>query len=346
MPEITDSQLMKNIRQGQIDPVYFFYGKELLLLHKALSALLKKVVTPGMESFNLQKFDSDKTTVEEIENAAEALPVMAERKCVVVQNLNIEKLPAAQSDRLKALLKDPPPSTVLIFAVTAFEVSPKKSAKVKAFCTAVSKVGSVVEFALKDKSALCRALCERAAKKGSTLSPKNASLLVERCGQSLTVLYNELDKLCDFAAGEEITAAHIQQSVTPTVDSSAFDLAKAVLRGQNDRALSLLGELFYQKIEPVVILGALNMSMIDLYRAKAGGAEGKKAPDITADFGYKKNVEFRVRNALNDSSKMSMPHLRACIEALYQTDAALKSTGADGRILLEQLVVTMLAARR
>ena len=40
MPELTDVALMKNIRQGQIDPVYFFYGKELLLLQKALSALI------------------------------------------------------------------------------------------------------------------------------------------------------------------------------------------------------------------------------------------------------------------------------------------------------------------
>lgn len=345
MPELTDVALMKNIRQGQIDPVYFFYGKELLLLQKALSALIKKVVSPGMESFNLQKFDSDKTTVEEIENAAEALPVMAQRKCVVVQNLNVEKLAAAQSDKLKALLKDPPPATVLVFVITAFEVNPK-NAKVKAFSTAVSKMGSVVDFSLKDKSTLVKALCEHAAKRGASLSPANASRLIERCGQSLTSLYNEVDKLCDFAGeGSEITAAHIDQSVVQTVDSSAFDLAKAVLRGQSDRALSLLGELFYQKIEPVVILGALNMSMIDLYRAKTAAAAGKKSPEILADFGYKKNVEFRVRNALNDSSKMSMSHLRACIQALYQTDAALKSTGADGRILLEELVVAMLAAR-
>jgi DNA polymerase-3 subunit delta len=344
MAFLSDTELIKNVRQNKIEPVYFLYGKELVLLEKSVDILVKKIVSGTMKSFNLQKFDSDKLTIEEIQNAAEALPMMAEKKCVLVNNLNVEKISASQNQALKSLLADIPSSTVLIFSITAFDVNLKKMPKFKSFADLISKHGTVTEFGLKDKRDLIKVLCERAEKQGCSLSSSVAGKIIDRCGQSLHVLYNELQKLCDYAGEGEITLGMVAQGTTESVESSAFDLSKAILRGDYDRSLHLLNELFYQRIEPVVILGALNLSFIDLYRAKCATMSGKKVQDILNDFGYKKNVEFRVKNAVNDASKHSLSHLRTCINSLMDADQKLKSTGLDGKILLEQLVCKMLTA--
>ena len=57
MPYFTDVELGKSLRQNQLFPVYFLYGKETFLSAGYLQKILEKAVPKGTESFNLQKFD-------------------------------------------------------------------------------------------------------------------------------------------------------------------------------------------------------------------------------------------------------------------------------------------------
>ena len=52
-----------------------------LTTHYAAAVADKAVGNTELAAFNLQKFDGQEASLEAIEEAVEALPVMAERKC-------------------------------------------------------------------------------------------------------------------------------------------------------------------------------------------------------------------------------------------------------------------------
>ena len=342
MPTITDLQLAKDLKNDVLAKVYFLYGEEQLMLERSVSAIIKKAVDPSMQSFNLQTFNGDEIDFDDLENAVEALPVFAERKCVVVHDLNIEKLPADLIDRLKELVKDPPETTVLLFYMTGIEVNLKGMKKVSSFIKQVEKVGTVVDFSVKTKAEISRALISGANKRGCYMSSREAEYLMELCGENLRVLMIELEKLCNFANGSDITVSMIDTLVCKTMEASVFELSKAILAKNADKAFTILSELFYNGEEPIAILGVLNSSFIALYRAKCAMLASKKVNDVLESFNYK-GKEFILKNAFRDCAKIQSSSLDKCIELLADADIRLKSTKCDGQIAVEKLVASIIA---
>lgn len=346
MPRKTDTELLRDIKSDNISSLYFLYGKETFLLEKSLSSLIKKAVGSNPNNFNFQKFDSRKTPIEDIQTATDALPFMSERKCVVVNNLDVEAMGVDSYEKLKELVQNTYDSCVLIFYLSGIEINLKKQAKWRAFSALCEKHGVVTEFEQKDRSSLARALCDRASKRGCSLAMPNATRLIDICGRSLMTLYNETDKLCDYAKDGEITREMIEKSATPSIESSSFDLAKAVVKKNYGNAYSILNELFFQRTKPEIILGALSSTFVDLYRASAAISKNKTAQNIIDDFSYPKNVSFTVTNAMRDIKGVSAETMRKFILAINEADIKIKSTAIDKKIVLEELIGKMISAER
>lgn len=345
---MTDIELFRKLKQNELAPLYLLYGAETYFVNQALTQIISRAVQPGFGSFNLQQFQGEKPDWNALEDACEALPMMSDRKCVTVKDLDVDKLVKADLDRLYALLASLPESTVLVLYTVSVSVDMKKSAKYKKLAAEVEKAGGVsCEFPLKDRTTLSRALCERAKKAHVAMDIQTAGTLIDRCSSNYSVLQNELDKLIAYAGPlGEITVKQIDECCIRSIDTSAFDLAKSILSGNFDRAYHLLDELFYLRQEAISILSALSMAFADLYRAKCALSAGKSAEQVTADFRYPKNRLFAVRNAFRDVRSFSTAQIRACITALYEADRKLKSSRQDDRLILEQMLGTMLLASR
>ncbi len=212
---ITEAELKKRLKEG-LAPLYFLYGEEsYLTAHYAAQIAEKAVGKDDMGGFNLQKLDGQSVSFDQIEEAVEALPLMAERKCVVIRDFDVAAAGAAQ-ERLLNLAGDPPESCVTVFWQDAVQPDLKKNAKWKAFAAAVEKTGLCVQFPRKTTGDIVKLLVSGAARRGSALTPDNAKLLVERCGDDLNLLLNEIDKLSALAGGGEITREHIETAATKT----------------------------------------------------------------------------------------------------------------------------------
>ncbi|MEG0693408.1 MAG: DNA polymerase III subunit delta, partial [Oscillospiraceae bacterium] len=249
MPYLQDEDLFKDIKQKNIANVYFLYGQEKYFISQAVLQIRKKVVDESFESFNLNKINGEKLDLSEFEDMTDALPVMAEKRCIIIKDLDLEKLAKRDYDKLIEIVKNISPTTLLIIYQDLVLVDMKKSSKYKKFAELIGKNGVVCEFALKDKQTLKRKLCDRARRAYMELDMPTAELLIDRCSSSYMVLINELDKLISYVGEGEITKAHIDECSIKSIDSSAFDLAKSVLSNNFDRAYVLLDELFYQRQE-------------------------------------------------------------------------------------------------
>ncbi len=341
MPFLSDAQLGKSIRENQIAPVYFLYGKETFLSEGYLKKLMGRAVLKGTESFNLHQFDGAALDMVSLRVEAEALPLMAQRKCVVLKNPNIEKMAKSDFDALMEMVEDPNPTTVFIIFVNAYDLNPKKSAKVRKLGETAAKSGVTVDFSPKTGSELTKIVKQRAAKAGCLIETPAASYLIERCGNSLEQLTVELDKLAAYRPQGEITKKDIEAVTGVSLEASVFDLSKAMLQNNFNRAFAILDELFVCRQEPLAILAVLNMTFVDLYRAKAATLASKSVQDVCAVFPYR-GKEFRMRNAFRDVPRYSVKTLRNCLEILAEADIGLKTSRADGRITLEKVLSSIL----
>lgn len=342
MAVLSNAEISKSLRQGELSPVYFLYGKETWQMDKCVNGIIKKSVGKESSCFNLQQFDGNRADISDILDAAEAYPLMAARKCVTVSNLNIEKLSDKDYNLLKELVKDPPETTVLVFYYNAIEINPKKSNKYKTFIGLIEKSGTVTEFQHLTQAQLEKMLTDAAMKQGCVLSSYLACYIIDRCGDSLATLLTEIDKLCCFTGeGNEISKEAVDLLTAKSTDASAFDLSKAILKREYNRAFHILSELFDQRLEPLAIMGALNMSFSAIYKAAAARTEQVQMNTVITDFGYK-GREFQIKNAFRDCTSFSVRQIRQCISILSETDRKLKSTRTDQQTLLELALTRMM----
>lgn len=333
-----DRELRQDLKNG-LRPVYLLYGEESYICAQYAARIAALAVPEDLGGFNLQTFDGKSASLDQIVEAIEALPLMTERKCVVIRDLDITVGDAAE--QLMPLLEDPPSTTITVLSYVHLQPQPKKQAKWKKLIEAVDAAGAVVYFAKRTASELASILCTGAVRRGCSLSPQNAALLVQQCGDDLTLLGNELDKLAALADGGEITAEQITAAATRNLEARVFDLSKAILQHRNDQAFSILHTLLQQKEKPVAILSVLTNAYVDLYRAKAAQPHGG-AESIIRAFPAYKGKEFRLRYAARDAAALSMPALYRALDILAAADTALKSSRTPPHIVLEQTLAQLL----
>ena len=340
MPQIDETTLKKHIKNKMFEKVYFIYGDESFLKQHYVNELAKQIVT-GAEDFNLVRFNGKGLKIDALSDAVIQLPFMSEKRCVIVNDFDAENANANELEKLKELLSDLPDATVLIFWQDIVPFSYKKPGKLKTAITLINKNGATAEFPRKDDVSLAKIIIKSASKRGCTIDNAIARYMVSVCGNDLQNLQTELDKLCSYKMNAAITKEDIDFMVTKSVEARTFDFSKAILSRDADRAFKLLDELFYMRIEPVVILSAVISNYVDVCRAKAAISAGLRAEQVAKDFGYR-GTEFRLRNGAVIASRMSENQIKACLDELEKADRMLKSSPVDNRVTLEQMTVNLL----
>ena len=337
---MTESQLKDTIKQGGAN-LYVLYGAETYLVEQYARLIARQTVEEGFDAFNLHRFDGQEVDAAQLEDAVEALPLMSDRKCVLVRDYDV----APEHERVMKLTAQVPDSCVLVFWYVSAQPDGRKNAW-KEFLKQAEQVGVVMNFARKDPADAAKMLAAGAKRRGCQLDVADARYLVEQVGNDLNLLLCELEKLCALVGEGAITRRHIDDACPKNLEMRVFDLSKAILRRRADEAYDLLHQLRVRREEPVAILGVLSNAFADLYRAKVAAAGGESAERLAGDFKSYKGKEFRLRNAARDTARIGVTALRECLDVLADTDTALKMGRGDGWVLLEQTVARLTEAIR
>ena len=343
-----EADLKQHLKSGDPARVYFLYGEEPYLAAHYAGRLVERALGGEADEFSLEKFDGQTASVSDIGSAAMTLPMMSERKCVVVQDLDLSQADDRTMQTWLDLLTDLPETCVLIVwlcAVTAEEEKSRKRGRFSTFISAVDKAGVVVKFEKPTQAECVRLLMSGAKKRGCEMSDRVASLIVERCGTDLHRLINETDKLCALADGGAITEEMVVSSTAETLEAKVFDLSKMMMQGQSARAFAMLRALRADKEKPVSVLSVLSRAYADLYRVKIAQTAGEPAESLTRVFNYG-NRAFVLRNAARDAARMSEQAVADSLDCLARADIELKSSAADPWGILDRTVTQLMALRR
>ena len=333
MAEINYSAAAGQLSSGKPSPVYLICGDDGYLRRRCLETLKEAYKPDVLPEFNYTEFDGAECTVDEISAAAETLPMMAERRMVVVKDLDAAAISADQYRKLETFLGSVAgnDSCVLIFFQVSVKASAKSGDRQGAMRALIKKNGTVINCKTPAPAEIADILLSEASKAGAQLSRADASYMVERCGSDITNLLSELAKLHSLCGG--------------SVDVKAYMLASNVISGRRGDAFRIMEELFDERTEPVAVLAIMSGAFIDLYRAKLAAEQRKNADDLTALFGEEyKGKEKRLSFSFRDCRRYSVELLRKWCAMLCATDAALKSSRVDGKILMEKLLAELFAA--
>jgi DNA polymerase III, delta subunit len=346
MAEINYSALEGHIAAGKPSTVYLICGDDAYLRRRSLDRLKDQYKPDVLPEFNYTEFDGAECTVDEIAAAAETLPMMAERRMVVVKDLDAAAISADQYRKLESFLESVGSydSSVVIFFNVSVKASQKSGDRQGAMRSLIKKHGTVINCKTPSPAEITDILLTAASETGAQISRGDASYMVERCGSDVTNLLSELAKLSALCGGR-ITRAAIDQNTTQSVDVKAYLLASHVISGRRGDAYRVMEELFEERTEPVAVLAIMSGAFIDLYRAKLASAERKTADDMAVLFGEEyKGKEKRLSFSFRDCRRYSAGLLRNWCTMLCEADASLKSSRVDGKILLEKLLAEMFAA--
>ena len=340
MAVINEDSFKSRIKSGALAPVYIIFGDD-GYLKKMYVQKLTKMTADKDDIFNFCRFGSD-CDLQEVYDFLWQLPVMADKKCAILCDYDFEHCSKTDFDKLLSLAADCCDTSLLIILFDNLEADFKKGAKFKKLVSSAEKSGgAAVSLNHRRAPELIKMLTDGAAKRGCKMDSSAARYLVETAGEDINTLVNELDKLCYYLPKGEITKTAVDYVCVKTPEASVYNLSKQIFARQSGQALKTLDELFFMRFEPMMILYTVASPYIDMYRLytfKKGGADKR---ELIESFGYK-NKEFLIDRAAQNLRIIDFKRLSLSFEALLDADRRLKSYGADGRIILEQLVVRLI----
>lgn len=342
---LPEGTLKSELKAGKLRPVYYLYGEETYLTRLYADRISEAAggAADGMNFLSMRGVPD----IGALSDFAESLPFFAEHKCVRITDLDAEEMDNDQIKQLISLIEQLPDTTVLVIAQTGLEIDDlKPKAKTKKLIQTAEKCGAVCRMQFMSAETTAKMAVKKAQKSGCVLSEQNALYLSGLCGRSLTLIQNEVDKLCSCQQSGEITRETIDALTPRLLDASAYDLSAHIFAGRTGEALKMLDDLFLQREEPILIMSALSGAFVDSYRAKLAQSAGKSAQQAAADLGYYGGRAYYFSKTCTAVRNIGAGYLKSCIAVLYRTNLLMNSSRTDSRILLERAIAEIAAFDR
>ncbi len=335
-------ELHRQVQSGSVGNVYIFQGEETYLMQQAVAELQALLVPPGFEEFNYHRLSGKGLTVQEVTEAVEAMPMMAEHTFVTVTDMDIFKLDEPQRTALTALLGDFPEYCTLVFLYR--QIPYKKDARLKKLASALAEHAQEIEFAQQGQQKLFRWVRRRFAAMDKEIDDNAVEHLLFTCGSLMDGLVPEIAKIGAYARGKRVTVADFDAVADPVLDAEVFQMTDAVAAGKYDRAAELLAKLLRMQEEPIRILAALGKMLRQLYTARLAIDRGK-ARVWLKDL-WRMKSDYPARKLLDSARNVGRDWCREAVKRCQVLDRRMKSErNMDSEGELKLLLMELAGAR-
>lgn len=339
-------ELRNQLRRREFAPVYTLFGEEAYLRDLAAATIADLAFSSGdLRDFNETAVHlSGKDDILNALDAAKQLPMMAARRVVKATGVRVsttaakDTLPDSYEDALAAYLDDPAPETVLILVADELNGSRKigKMLRERSFA---------VEFKRLDDRELADWARREIADQGCTIDDLTVRLLVERAGQDVRRLSNEVRKLAAASMPDNVITAGLVEALVPNSrELSNFDLTDHLIAGRKRDALATLKKILDDGAEPLALLGLISFNYRRLMIAKDMMDRSAPRAEVAAAVKlYGKGQDaFLAAARRSETGKLARS-----LELIAQTDLAIKTSlggsGAQGARLQIEMLVCQLA---
>lgn len=331
-------QIIKNIKTGNLLPVYFFHGEEAFFIDTAVKILENEVLTEDEKAFNQTVVYGKDTNYNDILALARQYPMMGDRQLIIVKEAQDLKFNEEETRLLEQYAENPVASTVLVLAHKHKKVDSRK----KVFKTLQTRKMLFLSEPLRDYQ-LPKWIEEEARFSEIKLAPGIAQLLADYLGNDLSRIANELHKLkLVLKPGEVLDGKLVETHIGISKEFNVFELQKALGRKDADTALRIayfMGK--NPKTNPMVMtIGNLYnfFSNLIVFHTLAGQSQNTIASELGIN-------PFFVKDYAEAAGKYPLKLATRAISVLREMDMKNKGLGAvnmEDSELLKEMVYKIL----
>lgn len=330
----------KSVRDGRFQSVYLFTGPEELNKKEALATLRRTILPAGLEQLNDATLEN--CSAQAIIDSAETLPVMCERRIVVVRDwgpLTSGKVKNEENDvsRMLEWLKDVPDSCILVFYMTV-ELDGRKK-----LSAALKKLPGFVEFNHLTGAVLAKWCNQQLKPHGKKFHPDALNEMTMMVGQDLTRISGEIKKLIAYTEdAAEITVADVQAVVSPSPEYSVFMILDHLLEGKLAEATQVVNSVLQTEPSVVRLISMfanqlrINAHMKYTIESKGNLPETQKALNIS---------EYRARHIQRQIRSIAAKDLEERYQHCVDADFDIKSGRVKDRAALDALMLRIAMPR-
>ena len=330
-------QLKSDLSAGTLGRLYIFHGEEAYLRDFYLGQMKKKLLSGGMEAFNLHTLQARECDPKSLGQIVDCLPMMSQRTMVVVYDYDLFKAPAEQRETMAALFADLPEYVCLVFVYDLIEYKPDARTKLAA---AIKANGTAVKFTRQEQGDLVDWIRRRFKALDHDIDSELARYLIFLCGDLMTGLISEIGKIGAYARHRAVTRADIDAVAIPQLDAVVFQLTDAITAGDFDKAVSVLSDLLHMGEPPIKLLSVLGRQLRQLYSARLAMEERKGTGYLVELWGMRS--AYPAQKLLDAARRFDRSWCRWAVVQAAETDLKMKSqVGADGEELLIDLILRL-----
>ncbi len=332
---MTVDALKKQLQAQSLSPLYYMGGEEQYLID-FYSEKFKDCCASVLPEFNYIELDGKKPDYDFLADACTAYPVMAEKKLVIVADLDTANLKGQNEKKLSAALSDIAPGVTVLFRDHA-----KEKGKASALENLIKKLGGeILKFDRLKPEAMVVWIKQLAAKSNVVISQQNSEYLYELTGGSMLRVHSELNKLISYVKEGEIERSLIDRMVAPEENASWFAISEALAGHDFDQLMQALYDLYSQNMDDTVIAGMFYRAFIDLWRGETALKEGKSSAELASVCGISPYAAARImRSASRLKEGEALDGLRKCREL----DRKIKTSGLNKKDLIYGFAAELLA---
>ena len=323
-------------------PVYLLMGDESYFIDAISDRLAAEVLGEAERAFNQITVYGKDTEAGQVINLCRQMPMMGSYQVVIVK----EAQQLRGIEKLSLYTQKPSPMTILVICHKEKTVD-----KRSAFYKGCSANGAVLESIQPRDYEIVTWLQEFTRNLGLSIDPKALSMLTDHLGTNISKIANELQKLVvSLPEGtKKITDADIEANIGISKDFNNFELCKAVMTRNMQRAL-LIADHFARnpKDNPLLLtvmalFGQFKELFVVNYLRWLSRHKGKPFPPDTELMRIlRKNNTFVVNEIKQHAALWDNRRVFRILGLLREYDAKSKGLNAggasDGELLRELLL--------
>jgi DNA polymerase-3 subunit delta len=326
--------LKEALKQKTPHRLYIFHGEETFLMHHYLDKLKKLLVDELTESFNFHKLTSETFDIREFADCVENLPMMAERTMVIVDEIDIFKMPESDREKMIDIFSDIPDYCTVVFTYETTKFKPDK--RLKKLWDAVSKYGELIEFAKQNQRDLITWITRHFAANRKRISPDLCAYLIDITDGTMTSLSGEIGKICAYSGADEIRKSDIDAVTEPVLDAVVFQMTDLMGQGEYGGALLKLQQLLKMQQDPILILGAIGSHFRRMATARTLLDNGKTSTELMRLCAI---ADYPARKTMNAASRFPAKFYARAAELVLESDRQMKTSFDDPKRILELLIM-------
>ncbi len=308
---------------------YLIYGVDKYLIDKEIDKIIKK---NKIDNNSIIRYSLNEDSIDNILEDANTFNLFSDTKLIIVNDANIfTSSNDILTDKIINYLNNYNDKSYLVFTLLSDKIDNRKK-----ITKVMSDKGNVID--LNKKEVDTNYIISYLKENGYQINMSDARMILNKVGNNLFSINNELDKLMLFKLEDKVIDKNsIDLLINENIDSSLFALVDSITNKDKNKMLKLYHECLLES-DPIMIINMLANKYILLYQVKRLISDGYSDDKIAKELEVH---PYPVKLARNMCYSYSVKEILDIILKLANLDKDIKLGNVNGEVGLEFLLLSI-----